>query len=116
MPAAVVPSVQRAVLNTWAHSRVLSHRRGLRARIVLLAAGGEATSRIAAQLGCPFRLFSCGGGGLPKPAWLEQDAPSRGRPRVYDQGTVAKIISVSLGRPPEGETNWTALRWCVKWE
>jgi transposase len=41
-------------------------------------------------------------------AGLEQDAPGRGRPRVYDDGTVAKIISVTLGRPPKGETYWTA--------
>jgi hypothetical protein len=40
-------------------------------------------------------------------AGLEQDAPGRGRPRVYDERTVAKIISVTLGRPPKGETYWT---------
>src|ERR1039458_6251274 len=106
VPAAVVSSDQRAVLTTWAQSRVLSHRRVLRARILLLAAAGEANSRIASPLGSSIptvqlwrRRFAEAG-----VAGLEQDAPGRGRPRVYDERTVAKIISVTMGRPPKGET------------
>jgi len=110
VPATVLSSDQRAVLTTWAHSRVLSHRRVMRARIILLGAAGEANLRIATQLGCSLptvqlwrRRFAEAG-----VAGLEQDAPGRGRPRVYGEGTVAKIISVTLGRPPKGETYWTA--------
>jgi transposase len=109
VPAAGVSSDQRAILTTWAQGRVLSHRRVLRARIVLLAAAAHPNSRIASQLGCSIpavqlwrRPFAEAG-----VSRLEQDAPGRGRPRVYDERTVAKIISVTLGRPPKGETHWT---------
>lgn len=109
VPAAGVSSDQRAILTTWAQGRVLSHRRVLRARIVLLAAAAHPNSRIASQLGCSIpavqlwrRPFAEAG-----VSRLEQDAPGRGRPRVYDERTVAKIISVTLGRSPKGETYWT---------
>ena len=82
----------------------------LRARIVLLAAEGVPNSSIAARLGCSqptVRLwrerFSAAG-----IAGLEEDAPGRGRPALYDERTTAQVLSVTLGRPPKGETHWSS--------
>ncbi len=51
-PALLLTEGQADVLTTWSRSRALPQRQVLRARIVLLAAEGLATSSIAARLGC----------------------------------------------------------------
>jgi DNA-binding CsgD family transcriptional regulator len=109
-PALLLSDQQVDVLTTWSRSRALSQRQVLRARIVLLAAEGAPTSSIAARLGCSqptVRLwrerFALAG-----IAGLEQDAPGRGRRATYDERTVAQVISITLGRPPRGETHWSS--------
>ena len=108
-PAPPVPlnDDQRTALTTWARSRALPQRQVLRARIILLAAEGVSHAAIAAQLGCSeptVRLwrqrFSDAG-----IAGLEEDAPGRGRPATYEERLVAKVITVTLGKPPRGETH-----------
>jgi len=108
--AAVLTDEQRAALTVWSKSRVLPQRQVLRARIILLAAEGVPTNSIATRLGCSVptaRLWRqrFAEAGL---AGLEEDAPGRGRPAVYDERTVAKVISVTLGAPPRGETHWSS--------
>ena len=111
-PAPPVPldGTQRTALTTWARSRALPQRQVLRARIVLLAAEGVSHAAIAAQLGCSeptVRLwrqrFTDAG-----VAGLEEDAAGRGRPATYDERLVAKVITVTLGKPPRGETHWSS--------
>lgn len=106
-PPLVLPDSQRDVLTTWSRSRALPQRQVLSARIVLLAAEGVPNSSIAARLGCSqptVRLwrerFAAAG-----VAGLEEDASGRGRPAIYDERTTAKVLSVTLGRPPRGETH-----------
>ena len=111
-PAPPVPldDTQRTALTTWARSRALPQRQVLRARIVLLAAEGVSHAAIAAQLGCSEptvrlwrqRFTNAGVAGL------EEDAPGRGRPATYDERLVAKVITVTLGKPPRGETHWSS--------
>ena len=109
-PALRLDDDQRAALSTWARSRALPQRQVLRARVVLLAAEGVANSAIAARLQCSEptvrlwrRRFDEAG-----IAGLEEDAPGRGRPPVHDERVVAKVLSVTLGRPPKGETHWSS--------
>jgi transposase len=109
-PALRLDDDQRAALSTWARSRALPQRQVLRARVVLLAAEGVATSAIAMRLQCAEptvrlwrRRFQEAG-----VAGIEEDAPGRGRPPVHDERVVAKVLSVTLGRPPRGETHWSS--------
>lgn len=109
-PALALTSAQRDVLSTWSRSRALPQRQVLRARIVLLAAEGMPNRSIAARLGCSLptvRLWRdrFATAGIPG---LEEDAPGRGRPIVYDERVTAKVLSVTLGRPPKGETHWSS--------
>jgi transposase len=77
---------------------------------VLRAAEGIANRKIADELQCSVptvllwrqRFQDAGVAGL------EQDAPGRGRPRIHDEQVIAKIISVTLNRPPKGETHWSS--------
>jgi transposase len=107
-PALLLGADQTDVLSTWSRSRALPQRQVLRARIVLLAAEGVPNTSIAARLGCSqptARLWRerFAAAGI---AGLEEDAPGRGRPATYDERLVARVISVTLGPPPRGETHW----------
>jgi transposase len=101
---------QRAALTVWSKSRVLPQRQVLRAQIVLKAADGVATAEIARVLQTSEPTVRLWRGrfaeaGIPS---LEEDAPGRGRPATYDQKTINRIVSVTLGRPPQGETHWSS--------
>ena len=107
-PALVITDGQRRELTTWARSRALPQRQVLRARVVLLAADGIPNQEIARRLDCSLptvrqwrqRFADAGFGGL-------EDAPGRGRPAVYDQRFVERVVSTTLRRPPRGTTHWS---------
>jgi transposase len=107
-PPLNVSADQRQVLELWSRSRVLPQRQVLRARIVLLAADGVANEVIASQLGCSkpnvlkwrARFEDDGIEGL-------EEAPGRGRPAVYAQDFVEKVVATTLAKPPEGSTHWS---------
>lgn len=110
VPALILSDDQHDVLTTWSRSRALPQRQVLRARIILLAAEGVPNRSIAARLNCSQptvqlwrRRFSDAG-----IAGLEEDAPGRGRPATYDERTVTRILSITMGRPPKGETHWSS--------
>jgi transposase len=113
VPALPFTDDQRDVLTTWSRSRALPQRQLLRAHIILLAAEGVASRSIAARLGCSRptvqlwrrRLCEADIGGH------EEDAPGCGRPATYDERTVTTILSVTMGRPPKGETDGAAALW-----
>jgi transposase len=110
VPALVLSEAQHDVLSTWSRSRALPQRQVLRARIVLLAAEGVPNRSIAARLGCSqptVRLWRdrFAAAGI---AGLEEDAPGRGRPVVHGEHTEARVLTVTLGRPPKGETHWSS--------
>ena len=109
-PPVALDDDQRTALTTWARSRALPQRQVLRARMILLAAEGVSHVAIAEQLGCSeptVRLWRqrFTDAGI---AGLEEDAPGRGRPATYDERLVAKVITVTLGKPPRGETHWSS--------
>jgi transposase len=109
-PPLSISDEQLAELTTWSRSRVLPQRQVLRARIVLLSGEGVPVSGIAAHLGCSeptvrlwrTRFVTAGIAGL------EEDATGRGRPASYDERMTAKVIAVTLGKPPKGETHWSS--------
>ena len=107
---AVITDEQRAALTAWSRSRVLPQSQVLRARIILLAAEGVPTNSIATRLGSSVptvRLWRQRFAEV-RLAGLEEDAPGRGRPATYDERTVARVISVTLGKPARGETHWSS--------
>ncbi|MBJ7610181.1 MAG: IS630 family transposase [Candidatus Dormibacteraeota bacterium] len=107
-PALPVSAEQRAVLETWTRSRVLSHRQVQRAQLVLLAADGLANEMIAARLGMSkpsvlkwrARFAADGVDGL-------EEAPGRGRRRTYGQDFVERVVSATLRAPDDGTTHWS---------
>ncbi len=108
-PPLLLSAAQEAELTTWARSRVLSQRQVLRAQIVLRAAEGAANEVIAAELRCSkptvlqwrARFVESGMAGL-------MEAPGRGRRRRYDQRTVERVLSITMGKPPRGMTHWSS--------
>ncbi len=80
----------------------------LRARIVLLAAGGMTNAQIARQLGCGVavvrtwrgRFVICGIPGL-------SGKPRSGRPEMHGPSARLAVIAVATSVPPEGEPQWS---------
>ncbi len=106
--AVQVPPRDREVLESWLRSPSIRAGLAQRARIVLLAAEGVGTGRIAAQVGASkqtviswkSRYREEGLGGL-------DDRPKPGRPPVIDE---AQIVVATLEAPPErlGVTHWSS--------
>jgi transposase len=102
---------ERAGLESVSRRPTAPHRAVLRARIVLLAAGGAGNSEIAAQLRIcedtarKWRRRYCQGG----PAALA-DAPRPGRPRTFPAQVVAEVKALAC-EPPAGSgkplARWT---------
>lgn len=99
---------ERAVLETWARAQRDAPRQAERARIVLLAADGIGTRRIAQAVGCTIGTAS---------KWRVRFASSRldglaDRPRPgavprYDDATDRRILALLDTPPPEGRRMWT---------
>jgi transposase len=102
---------ERAELESLSRRATAPHRTVLRARIVLLAAGGARNSEIAAKLGLcedtarKWRRRYCQKGleGLA-------DAPRPGRPRVFPSAVVAEVKAMACEMPAASGTplaRWT---------
>ena len=108
-PALRLTLDQRTALDSWTRSRTLQHRRGQRARVILMAAEGIPNAVIAAQLNCTrttvltwrARFEQAGLAGL-------EEAEGRGRPAVISRATADRIVAATLRRPPHGVTHWSA--------
>ena len=80
----------------------------LRARIVLLAAGGAANGQIAAELGCSVitartwrgRFARCGIPGL-------SGKPRSGRPETHGPSARLAIVATATSVPLDGESQWS---------
>jgi transposase len=107
-PALDLTPEQRVVLEAWAGSQTLPHRQVVRARVILLAAGGVANQVIADATGTSkpsvlkwrSRFAAAGVDGL-------EDAPGRGRRVSYGQDFVEKVVATTLREPPAGITHWS---------
>jgi transposase len=80
----------------------------LRARIVLLAAGGMTNARIARRLGCSVavaRAWRCRFAVRGIPGLF--DKPRSGRPEVHGPSARLAVIAVATSVPPQGESQWS---------
>ena len=108
-PPLKVTDPQREVLETLSRSKTAAHRDVLRAKALLMAADGFATTRVAKELGVSpatvTRWREC----------FEQDGltgsvkvrPGRGRKPSIGPEKVAQIVSATLHETPPGETHWS---------
>lgn len=106
-PALTLRPGDHTELVRWTRSTTLCAGLGVRARIVLAAANGQANERIAEQVGTSkvtvlkwrSRYQAKGLGGL-------DDRARSGRPRTLDH---ARIVSATLAAPPKkyGVTHWS---------
>jgi transposase len=80
----------------------------LRARIVLLAAGGAANAAIARQLGCSAAVARAWRGRFARrgiPGLF--DKPRSGRPETHGPSARLAVVAVATSVPPDGESQWS---------
>lgn len=98
----------RAVLEAWTRAGTVEARIAKRARIVLLAAGGESNRLIGERVDLHYnqvavwrrRYEQLGLAGL-------DDEERAGRPCVYDHDDVLLLVKTVTEPPPDGATRWT---------
>jgi transposase len=108
-PPLLMTVEQREVLEKLSGSRIAAHREVQRARVLLMAADGIATTRIAARAGVSPATVD---------AWRRRFAeeglkafagvrPGRGRKQSITPAKVAEIVYATLHEKPVGETHWS---------
>ena len=110
VPAPLTLSDQnRATLTAWINARNSPQKIVLRARIVLMAADGEANQRIAEKLGTSRptvilwrQRFASGGASA-----LLDDEPGRGRKPAIAAAKVKQIVEATLHTVPRNATHWS---------
>jgi transposase len=105
----VLTADERTTLEGWVRSGVIEHRLVERARVVLLAAAGMASRRVAREVGCARGVVS---------KWRVRfardrlaglaDAPRPGKPKTYDAAVDRRILAALDRPPPTGFARWTA--------
>jgi transposase len=105
----VLTADERTALEGWVRSGVIEHRLVERARVVLLAAAGMASRRVAREVGCARGVVS---------KWRVRfardrlaglaDAPRSGKPKTYDAAVDRRILAALDRPPPTGFARWTA--------
>ena len=103
----VLSQDERAALEGWVHASTSEQRLALRARIILAAEQGKASTDIASMLSIRRGTVSkwrtrFAESGLPG-LW---DKPRSGKPAVYDQNTESRILSKLDKPPPSGYAAW----------
>jgi len=100
---------QRATLEVLARSTTAPHREVQRAQALLLAAAGEANTRIAEQVGVTAVTVRAWRGrfGEAGLADLGVVRAGRGRKPVIPVATVEAIVNATLHEKPPGETHWS---------
>ena len=105
----VLTADERSTLESWVRSGAIEHRLVERARVVLLAATGMASRRVAREVGCARGVVS---------KWRVRfarerlaglaDAPRSGKPKTYDAAVDRRILAALDRSPPAGFVRWTA--------
>ena len=105
----VLTADERSTLESWVRSGAIEHRLVERARVVLLAATGVASRRVAREVGCARGVVS---------KWRVRfardrlaglaDAPRSGKPKTYDAAVDRRILAALDRSPPAGFVRWTA--------
>ncbi len=98
---------ERQTLESWVRSHKIEKRLEERARIILLAAGGDQSKDIAVRLNMRQATVS---------KWRNRfyehrlsglhDAPRKGAPARYDAKTKQRILKALDKKPPEGYSSW----------
>ena len=99
---------ERRALQRLVRAHKSSQRDVLRAKIVLLAARGEANSKIASSLGCDVQTVR---------KWRERfvlyrhaglcDSKRTGRPRTFSAEVRHQLFALAVSDPPEPYARWT---------
>jgi transposase-like protein len=110
-PAAAlsITLAERETLEMLSRSQMAPHQQVLRAKALLMAADGEANTRIAEEVGVTpvtvrawrQRFTEDGLGGLEK---IRQ---GRGRKPSIPEETIAQIVQLTTTTTPDGATHWS---------
>ncbi len=106
--AVTIDECQREQLEAFARSRSLPHALVLRAKIVLAAATGEQTKRIAEQF-----HISRHTAGMWRSRFVRQgieglyDEYRSGRPRSIEDEQISHLVNKTLHSKPKGSTQWS---------
>lgn len=104
-----ISAEQKRTLETWIQARNTPQKVAFRARIVLLAAGGQPNRRIAHELKTSrptvilWRERFLEGG----PVALTEDEPGRGRKPSVAAAKVKQIVEATLHSHPANATHWS---------
>jgi transposase len=110
-PALVVPESDQAALRAIIRAPTSEQRAVLRARIVLRAAAGVPIERISAETGAAIMTVK-----LWRRRYAERglaglaDERRPGRPPTYGHDQRQRVIALTLSRPTDGTTHWSARR------
>lgn len=103
----VLEAEEREQLESWVRSPTTEQRVAFRARVILAAADGEGSARIAEREGVRLttvstwrvRFAKAGLAGL-------RDEQRSGRPRQYDEEAERRVLAKLDEAPPEGYATW----------
>jgi transposase len=105
----VLTAQERRTLEGWVRSGTTEHRLVERARVVLLAAAGMASRRVAREVGCARGVVSKWRVRFAKARLAGlADAPRSGKPRTYGEDAGRRILALLDRPPPQGFARWTA--------
>jgi transposase len=105
----VLTADERTTLEGWVRSGAVEHRLVERARVVLLAAAGMASRRVARELGCARGVVSKWRVRFARDRLVGlADAPRSGKPKTYDAAVDRRILAALDRPPPAGFARWTA--------
>jgi putative transposase len=99
---------QREQLEAFAQSRSLPHALVVRAKIILAAAKGEQSGRIAQEFGVSRHTV-----GMRRGRFVERgieglyDEYRSGRPRSIEDEQIAQLVKKTLHSKPKGSTQWS---------
>jgi transposase len=104
-----VSSEQRLLLESWTRAHATPQSLVTRCFVILMAADGVATNRIAKNLSISRPTVRRWRERFEKegPAGLSKVAPGRGRPRVIDLAKTQQIIDATTQTKPKGATHWS---------
>jgi transposase len=108
-PPLKVTKPQREVLATLSRSQTAAHRDVQRAKALLMASDGFATTRVAKEIGVSPATVTRWRESFEK-AGLQASVkvrPGRGRKPSIGPEKVAEIVSATLHETPPGETHWS---------
>jgi transposase len=104
----VLDEQERGVLERWARRPRSAQALALRRRVVLAAADGESSKRIAARLGCSRSTVGKWRGRFARRG-LDglHDEPRPGKPRSIGDEDIERVIVKTLEQRPPNATHWS---------